>query len=275
MKFDDSDAVRHKIPLPNKRDVSLVNPVGRVQAKYSPESGDELPEFSPDLGRHSGKRSPRDSDDDRPERSDDIVDFHGHDLSEITPEISDVVDDMMGEITRLRSELDIAQNRISFMEGLSDHDPVAGCLSAPAFVRHVGQVLLLDQKGGTTSSLAMMTIKDWEAIHHGMNRKADETVISHLGRMLRDAVRIGDVVGHTADDEFAIIFVASDEKEAQGFLNEIQILLGDNPPDWANGHIQIEAAWMLMSLAQYSEADAVMADADRLMRQVLKEQENG
>lgn len=273
MKFDDSDAVRHKVPLPVKRDISQVSPVGRVQAKYSAEGGEELPEFNPNLGREFSKRKHKGKDAETPNDSADVADIsdvHGLDFDEAAPEIIDVVDNMMGEITKLRSELNIAQHRITYLESLSDIDPVAGCLSAPAFVRHVAQVLLLDQKSETVSCLAMGTIKGWEAIHHGMNRKADELVISHIGKMLLDGVRTGDSVGHTADDEFAILFVASDKTEAQSLLDEIQKLQKDAPLLWSRGAITIEMSWTLLSLAEFSEVDDVMAEADRAMRLALK-----
>lgn len=270
MKADDSDAIRHKVPLSVKRNVQQVSAVGRVQAKYSAESDGELPEFHPNFDNPTDDPRREKPLSMGPSRDEDVADIHGLDSDDMSPEIADVMDTMMAEITRLRAQLDVALNRISFLEGHEDHDPVAGCLTAPAFVRNVAKVLLLDQKGGTTSSLAMMTIKDWEAIHHGMNRKADETVISHLGRVLREEVRTGDVVGHTADDEFAIIFVASDVEEANDLATGIRTNLENHPPTWASGTIEIETIWKILSLANFDNADDVMARADLEMRLTLK-----
>ncbi len=278
MKIDDSDAIRHKMPLETKRNVPLVTAVTPTRNGYDNpvNQNNNLIYDENKLQSDDKKDGFSDSADNKNKENSKlnnayISDIHGLDNIDITPEMMAVIDNMMSEITKLRSELDQAEKRIIFLENKGDHDPIAKCLTAAAFNKSLIKLLLLDKDNNNNSCLAILTIKNWGDIHHGMNRKSDEKVIHHMAEILSLSIKTGDILGHISDDQFAIIFTASSEEQSEIFIDEINNKFNNNPPIVSSKAVAINPQWVMLSLAGFNNADDVMQMADHQMRLSLNQ----
>ncbi len=276
MKIDDSDAVRHKIPLDAKRNVPQVGAITPARQKYSYPLIENSNLIYGDHESQSDNYNGGSFDNHNDENIDStnindqyIGNIDGLNDIEIPPKITAIMDNMMAEITKLRGELDQAHQRVTFLEDKGDHDPIAKCLTAVAFHRYLTKILLLDKDNYNNSSLAMVTVKNWDDIHHGMNRQSDEKVIHHMATILAELVDIGDVIGHISDDQFAIILTASNKDKAQIFIDQMNLNLKNNPLILSFKTIEINSQWIIISLAEFNNADDVMVAADRKMRLFL------
>ena len=276
MKIDDSDAIRHKIPLEIKRNVPQVDAITPARQKYSYPLiensdliyGDNESQSDNDNGGSFDNHKNIDN-----TNIDDqyIGNIYGLDDIEISPKITAIMDNMMAEITKLRGELYHSQQRILFLEDKGDHDPIAKCLTAVAFHRYLTKILLLDKDNHNNSSLAMVTVKNWDDIHHGMNRQSDGKVIHHIAETLGAVIDFGDVIGHIYDDQFAIILTAANKDQAKSFIEQINYKLKNNPLILSLKTIEINPQWVIIPLTEFTNANDVMVAADYEMRSLLNE----
>src|SRR5260370_769888 len=73
--------------------------------------------------------------------------------SEMTPRVRQALMGLLGDVDRLRRELDDARNRITFLERLADEDSLMPIANRRAFVRELSRMMAFAQRYGTPASV--------------------------------------------------------------------------------------------------------------------------
>src|SRR5690242_21775827 len=89
--------------------------------------------------------------------------------AEMTPRVRQALMGLLGEVDRLRRELDDSRNRIAFLERLADEDSLMPIANRRAFVRELSRMMAFAQRYGTPASVIYFDLDGLKAVNdeHG------------------------------------------------------------------------------------------------------------
>jgi diguanylate cyclase (GGDEF)-like protein len=135
--------------------------------------------------------------------------------SELTPRVQQAIVALMGEVSRLREELQRRDNRLDELERLADEDPLTRLFNRRAFVREVTRFAAYAERYQTPSSILFFDVNELKLINDSHGHEAGDRALVHVADSLRAQVRGSDVVGRLGGDEFGVLLVNADAADAQ------------------------------------------------------------
>lgn len=192
--------------------------------------------------------------------------------AEMTPAVRQALLGLLGEVDRLRRELDAAKNRIVFLERLADEDSLMPIANRRAFVRELSRTMAYAQRYGTPASVVYFDLDGLKAINDGHGHAAGDAALKHVGQTLVDSVRNSDVVARLGGDEFGVLLVQTDEATARRKAAALAEAITARPLLWQGHEIALSASWGTHSFAGGENASAALDAADRAMYQQKRQQ---
>ena len=138
-----------------------------------------------------------------PAAIEEAVSLAGVPESEMTPRVRQALMGLLGEVDRLRRELDDSRNRIAFLERLADEDSLMPIANRRAFVRELSRMMAFAQRYGTPASVIYFDLDGLKAVNDQHGHAAGDAALQHIAQILVDSVRNTDVVGRLGGDENA------------------------------------------------------------------------
>lgn len=194
--------------------------------------------------------------------------------AEMTPRVHEAIMGLLGEVDRLRGELEDARNRISFLERLADEDALMPIANRRAFVRELSRMMAFAQRYGTPSSVVYFDLNGLKIINDQHGHAAGDAALQHVAQTLVDNVRNTDVVGRIGGDEFGVLLVQTDEETARRKAGSLAAAIAARPLRWQGIEIALSAAYGTHSFSGNEDAAGALDAADRAMY-VLKKQQRG
>src|SRR5260221_6877173 len=136
--------------------------------------------------------------------------------SEMTPRVRQALMGLLGDVDRLRRELDESRNRIAFLERLADEDSLMPIANRRAFVRELSRMMAFAQRYVTPASVIYFDLDGLKAVNDEHGHAAGDAALHHIAQILVDSVRNTDVVGRLGGDEFGRLLVHTDDGTAGG-----------------------------------------------------------
>jgi diguanylate cyclase (GGDEF)-like protein len=93
-------------------------------------------------------------------------------------------------------------------------DALTGCLNHAALHDTLERELERCRRAGTNTSLAIIDLDHFKGVNERHGHLAGDEVLRHVGQALLQSVRTYDLVARYGGDEFAIVAIDSDEREA-------------------------------------------------------------
>jgi diguanylate cyclase (GGDEF)-like protein len=194
--------------------------------------------------------------------------------SEMTPRVRQALMGLLGEVDRLRRELDDARNRISFLERLADEDSLMPIANRRAFVRELSRMMAFAQRYGTPSSVVYFDLNGLKTLNDEFGHAAGDAALQHIAQTLVDSVRNTDVVGRIGGDEFGVLLVQTDEETALNKADSLAAAIASRPLLWQGKEIALSAAYGTHSFDGSENAAEALDAADRAMY-LRKRQQRG
>jgi diguanylate cyclase (GGDEF)-like protein len=192
--------------------------------------------------------------------------------SEMTPRVRQALMGLLGEVDRLRRELDDARNRISFLERLADEDSLMPIANRRAFVRELSRMMAFAQRYGTPSSVVYFDLNGLKTLNDEFGHAAGDAALQHIAQTLVDSVRNTDVVGRIGGDEFGVLLVQTDEETALHKADSLAAAIASRPLLWQGKEIALSAAYGTHSFDGSENAAEALDAADRAMYQRKRQQ---
>jgi diguanylate cyclase (GGDEF)-like protein len=194
--------------------------------------------------------------------------------SEMTPRVRQALMGLLGEVDRLRRELDDARNRISFLERLADEDSLMPIANRRAFVRELSRMMAFAQRYGTPSSVVYFDLNGLKTLNDEFGHAAGDAALQHIAQTLVDSVRNTDVVGRIGGDEFGVLLVQTDAETAVHKADALAAAIAARPLLWQGKEIALSAAYGTHSFDGSQNAAEALDAADRAMY-LRKRQQRG
>jgi diguanylate cyclase (GGDEF)-like protein len=195
--------------------------------------------------------------------------------SEMTPRVRQALMGLLGDVDRLRRELDDARNRITFLERLADEDSLMPIANRRAFVRELSRMMAFAQRYGTPASVVYFDLNGLKGLNDRFGHAAGDAALQHVAQTLVDSVRNTDVVGRIGGDEFGVLLVQTDEETALRKADALAAAITARPMMWQGQEIVLSAAYGTHSFHGNENASDALDAADRAMYLRKKEQRGG
>ena len=195
--------------------------------------------------------------------------------SEMTPRVRQALMGLLGEVDRLRRELDESRNRIAFLERLADEDSLMPIANRRAFVRELSRMMAFAQRYGTPASVVYFDLDGLKAVNDEHGHAAGDAALQHIAQILVDSVRNTDVVGRLGGDEFGVLLVQTDEETAIRKADSLAASIVAQPLLWQDKRITLSAAYGTHSFHGNENAAEALDAADRAMYERKKKRREG
>jgi diguanylate cyclase (GGDEF)-like protein len=195
--------------------------------------------------------------------------------SEMTPRVRQALLDLLGEVDRLRRDLDESRNRIAFLERLADEDSLMPIANRRAFVRELTRMMAFAQRYGTPASVIYFDLDGLKAVNDEHGHAAGDGALQHIAQILVDSVRNTDVVGRLGGDEFGVLLVQTEEETAVRKAESLAETIRARPLLWQGKEIALSAAYGVHSFHGTENAAEALDAADRAMYERKKKRRGG
>jgi diguanylate cyclase (GGDEF)-like protein len=171
-----------------------------------------------------------------------LLSLPGMDDGAVSDPLRDTIASLLGEVGRLKRELDKAKARAAHLEKLADEDALMPVANRRAFMRELSRLVALAQRYGTTSAVIYIDVNDMKAINDRFGHNAGDAALLRVARTLIDNVRHADVVARLGGDEFGVLLVKSGQEAADEKAMALAKAIEACPVVWNGVPIRLSAA---------------------------------
>jgi diguanylate cyclase (GGDEF)-like protein len=183
----------------------------------------------------------------------------------VSDPLKDTLASLLGEVGRLKRELDRAKARAAHLEKLADEDALMPVANRRAFMRELSRLVALAQRYGTASSVVYVDLNGMKAINDRWGHNAGDAALLHIARTLIDNVRHADVVARLGGDEFGVLLVKTGQDAAQEKAMALSEAIEAAPLIWNGLTIHLSAATGAYCIQGTEGVAAALEAADQAM----------
>ena len=184
---------------------------------------------------------------------------------ELTPKVRDAIMTLMGEVDRLRRELDQMQSRLREVEEVADRDPLVPVLNRRAFVRELSRVISYARRYNEPAAMVYIDMDGFKQVNEAHGHAGGDAALHHVARLLAENIRESDRVGRLGGDEFGVILSRADEALAAQKASMLVNLIRSEPFEFEGSPISLNASAGSISFHPEEDPDAALARADKAM----------
>lgn len=195
----------------------------------------------------------------------DVTSIMGIPETELTPKVREAIMTLMGEVDRLRREMEETRRRLQDAEAVADQDTLMPILNRRAFVRELSRTISYSQRYKAEASLIYFDLNGFKAVNDRLGHAAGDSVLRHVSGLLLSNVRDSDIVGRLGGDEFGVILARGGEHEAQNKAESLSELIRTRPTVFDGQDIPISVAAGVTAFSADEDPAAAIARADEAM----------
>ncbi len=195
----------------------------------------------------------------------DVMSILGIPEEELTEKVQAAISRLMGEVERLRGELDDTRKRVVYFESLADEDTLVPVINRRAFVRELSRMMSYVERYGSPHSVLFLDIDGLKAINDTYGHAAGDAALKHAANVLLESVRESDIVGRLGGDEFGVILAQADKKLADDKAVFLADAIRAKPFEWEGHKMRLSVAYGAYTMTGGEDASAALHAADRAM----------
>lgn len=184
---------------------------------------------------------------------------------EFTPHVRVAIAALLGEVVRLKREVEITRRQLVDTERAANQDTLLPILNRRAFVRELTRFTAFAERYGTPASLLYFDLDGFKSVNDAHGHAAGDAVLQHFAGMLASHVRATDMVGRLGGDEFGIVLAHAALDQARQKGESLTLALRDNPPRWQDKPVTVSFSYGVYELRAGENAEIAIANADQAM----------
>lgn len=195
----------------------------------------------------------------------DFISVAGIPDGELTPKVRASILILLGEVDRLRRQIDENKTRISYLEQLADQDSLVPVSNRRAFVRELSRQMSFAERYGTASTVVYFDINGLKIINDTHGHAAGDAAIRHVAEALVRNVRESDIVGRLGGDEFGVILTNADRVVAGEKAALLAADIEARPMEWEGKSLRLFIAHGAYTFKGGDDVSKALDEADRDM----------
>ena len=172
---------------------------------------------------------------------------------------------LVGEVERLRHEIDLARHYENFLGEEADRHPTLPVLNRRALMRELGQLLIATDEAGVPGSFLYLHMGGVERLRERHGLAASDAALIEMAQVIRAECRQTDLIGYLDGGDFAVVLALAEPKAAEEKAKSLVSRLARHPLVWQDDHFHFSVGFGLVEFSSGLSADDIltMADASR------------
>ncbi len=195
----------------------------------------------------------------------DVASILGLAESELTPKVKAALDQLIGEVARLREELDRAKRRVTHLEELADQDALVPIANRRAFVRELTRLIAFAERYDAPGAVIYFDVNGMKQINDRFGHAAGDAALRHVAEVLLRSTRSSDVVGRLGGDEFGVILAQIPESVAGEKAQQLADAIVADPCDWQGQELEVGVSYGVYAFSGKEQVDDALSAADAKM----------
>jgi diguanylate cyclase (GGDEF)-like protein len=113
---------------------------------------------------------------------------------------------------------------------LARTDPMTALLNHRSFHEELGAALARRDRDGSTLALLLLDVDHFKEVNDVFGHPHGDEVLLRIADAIRGSIRLGDLVGRTGGEEFAVILPSTDEEGARAVADRIRAAIAGPGP---------------------------------------------
>ncbi len=149
---------------------------------------------------------------------------------------------------------------------LADHDFLTGLLDRRRFRAELDQYVSFSARYGGQGAVMIIDIDGLKATNDSLGHHAGDNLIREIARILRERVRITDIVARLSGDEFAVLMPQTDTEGALALGEDLRAQVAENARPIPEAESVTVSVGITMFGGQYAAGpEGVLVAADQAM----------
>ncbi|RJF86062.1 GGDEF domain-containing protein [Sphingomonas cavernae] len=165
----------------------------------------------------------------------------------------------------LRTTLADMRARVEELERLADSDTLTPLPNRRFFVRALSRVLAHVARHGTPAVAMFVDLDGLKAINDRHGHGAGDAALIHVANLLREHIRVTDVVARIGGDEFGLLLDQLDEGDAERKARSLEQLIEENPLELKGSKLPLAVSIGSTMLLADDSTESALARADARM----------
>jgi diguanylate cyclase (GGDEF)-like protein len=195
----------------------------------------------------------------------DVASILGLSEAELSPKVRAALDQLIGEVARLREELDRAKRRVAHLEELADQDALVPIANRRAFVRELTRLMAFAERYDAPGAVIYFDVNGMKQINDRHGHPAGDAALKHVAEVLLQNTRSSDVVGRLGGDEFGVILAQIDEATAVEKAQTLADGIVADPILWSGEELQVGVSFGVYAFSGREKVDEALSAADQRM----------
>ncbi len=195
----------------------------------------------------------------------DTASVMGIPAEELSPQVRSAVMTLMGEVDRLKRDLEQSRKRLREMEDVADQDPLVPMLNRRAFERELARTQSYTKRYGAKASLVFIDLDGFKEVNDVYGHAAGDAVLKRVALLLIENVRQSDVVGRLGGDEFGLILMQTGVEMAEQKAASLLEVLAGTPVEFEGAELSMSASAGTSSVDETPDIATALARADLAM----------
>jgi diguanylate cyclase (GGDEF)-like protein len=184
---------------------------------------------------------------------------------ELSLPLREAVSGLLGEIQRLRAELDKAKARSVHLERLADEDALMPVANRRAFMRELSRLMALTKRYDSVSSVVYLDLNGMKGINDRFGHNAGDAALQRVAQILLENTRHADIVARLGGDEFGLLLVKTDQLNAEEKAAKLAAAIEQSPLVWEGEPVCLSAAFGAYCFNGRETVAEALAAADQAM----------
>ena len=185
--------------------------------------------------------------------------------TELTPKVRAAIVALMGEVERLRRELEHSKRRFDELERFANLDPLVPVLNRRAFVRELSRIISFADRYKMSASLIYFDLNNFKEVNDRLGHGAGDEALKHVAQLISSNVRESDAVGRLGGDEFGVVLANANEEVTQRKAESLVTLIEGASISWNGVPIKLSLAYGTYNFKPGEDPTEALAHADRAM----------
>jgi diguanylate cyclase (GGDEF)-like protein len=191
--------------------------------------------------------------------------FLGLGETDMTPQVVEALQTLMGEIEDLRNEVAMLKLRLNEAQNLADMDVLAPVLNRRAFLREMKRVSAFAQRYGSPASVVFFDLDNFKAVNDRFGHAAGDEALKAVAKRLMANVRESDVVGRMGGDEFAVLLAQADKETALSKAQTLAEAVRATPVEFGEWSAPLHISFGVREIEPGADPEVALAEADAAM----------
>jgi diguanylate cyclase (GGDEF)-like protein len=185
--------------------------------------------------------------------------------AELTPKVRAAIVALMGEVDRLRRELEHSKKKFDELERFANLDPLVPVLNRRAFVRELSRIISFADRYKMSASLIYFDLNNFKEVNDRLGHGAGDEALKQVAEIISTNVRESDAVGRLGGDEFGVVLANANDDVTQKKAESLAELIEKASITWNGVPIKLSLAYGIYTFRPGEDPAEALAHADRAM----------